>query len=63
LVDGENVLLVRAGNVEGLVEAVWRLAGDAELRYRLSAGARELAGFFSWQAIAESHARLYRQLR
>jgi GT2 family glycosyltransferase/glycosyltransferase involved in cell wall biosynthesis len=63
LVDGENALLVGAGDVEGLVEAVWRLAGDTELRERLGAGARELAGFFSWAAIAQSHARLYRQLR
>ncbi|HEY0069010.1 MAG TPA: glycosyltransferase, partial [Chloroflexia bacterium] len=63
LVDGENALLVTPGDVEGLVEAIERLAAGAELRDRLSAGAGELAGFFSWEAIAESHARLYRQLR
>jgi glycosyltransferase involved in cell wall biosynthesis len=62
LVDGENALLVKVGDVEGLVEAVARLAGNAELRERLGRGAKELAGFFSWAAIAEKHARLYRRL-
>ncbi|MEA2572735.1 MAG: hypothetical protein QOH93_33 [Chloroflexia bacterium] len=62
LVDGENALLVKVGDVEGLAEAVGRLAEDAELRERLSAGAGELARFFGWDAIAESHARLYREL-
>ncbi|HVG00064.1 MAG TPA: glycosyltransferase [Chloroflexia bacterium] len=62
LVDGENALLVKVGDVEGIVEAVARLAGDDELRERLGRGAGELAGFFNWAAIAESHARLYRRL-
>lgn len=62
LVDGENALLVKVGDVEGLVEAVARVAGDGELRERLGRGAKELAGFFSWATIAESHARLYRRL-
>jgi glycosyltransferase involved in cell wall biosynthesis len=63
LVDGENALLVHAGDIEGLAGAVARLAEDAELRRRLGRGARELAAYFSWDAIAESHARLYRRLR
>ncbi|HYP21915.1 MAG TPA: hypothetical protein VEY08_17735 [Chloroflexia bacterium] len=62
MVDGENALLVKVGDVEGLVEAVARVAGDGELRERLGRGAKELAGFFSWATIAESHARLYRRL-
>jgi glycosyltransferase involved in cell wall biosynthesis len=63
LVDGENALLVKAGDVDGLVKAVGRVAGDAGLRDRLSEGARMLSGFFSWASIAESHARLYDRLR
>ena len=63
MVDGENALLVKAGDVDGLVKAVGRVAGDAGLRDRLSEGARMLSGFFSWASIAESHARLYDRLR
>lgn len=62
LVDGENALLVKVGDIEGLAEAAGRLAGDAELRNRLGRAARDLAKFFSWATIARSHARLYRQL-
>lgn len=62
LVDGENALLVKVGDVEGLAAAVGRVAGDARSRHRLSEGARALSGFFSWASIAESHARLYGQL-
>ncbi len=63
LVDGKNALLVKVGDVEGLAEAVERVAGDGGLGDRLSEGARALSGFFSWASIAESHARLYGQLR
>ncbi len=62
LVDGENALLVKACDTEGLAEAVWRLAGDGELRARLTGGSLELARFFSWQRIAEHHLSLYRML-
>jgi glycosyltransferase involved in cell wall biosynthesis len=59
LVDGENALLVKVGDVDGLAAAVGRMAGDARLRDKLSEGARMLSGFFSWASIAESHTRLY----
>jgi glycosyltransferase involved in cell wall biosynthesis len=41
LVDGENALLVPAGDPEALAAALRRLAGDDELARRLSAGGHE----------------------
>jgi glycosyltransferase involved in cell wall biosynthesis len=38
--DGEEGLLVDAGNIAGLAEAIERLAGDERLRHRLASAAR-----------------------
>ncbi|HST04979.1 MAG TPA: glycosyltransferase [Chloroflexia bacterium] len=62
LVDGDNAVLVRPGDVDGLVLAIARVAEDAELRGRLAEGAAQLAPFFSWTRIAEAHRALYRRL-
>lgn len=62
LEDGHNALLVEAGNAEMLAAAIGRVAADGELRTRLANGAREIARFFSWAAIAEQHAQLYSEL-
>ena len=62
LADGDNAVLVRPGDVEGLVRAIERVAGDSELRGRLAQGAAKLARFFSWARIAEAHIDLYRRL-
>jgi glycosyltransferase involved in cell wall biosynthesis len=40
LVDGESALLVHAGDAESLAHALRRLATDADLARRLSAGGR-----------------------
>ena len=62
LVDGENALLVVPGDAGALAGAMERVACSAELRERLSAGARELAAFFDWGHIARMHLDLYRSL-
>jgi glycosyltransferase involved in cell wall biosynthesis len=62
LVDGENALLVRIGDEEALMSAIERLAQDDALREKLARGSAALARHFSWEAIAEQHARLYDDL-
>ena len=60
--DGENVLLVPPGDVDTLAEAVARLANDANLRTRLSAGAKALGERFDWSTISRKTLDLYRRL-
>ena len=62
LTDGVNGLLYRAGDVDGLVEALTRLRGDASLRSRLSANARTRSERFSPQAEASNIMSLYRRV-
>lgn len=62
LIDGKNALLVEPGDVAALAHAIETLAGDPALRDQLSAGAKELAHFFSWERIAQLHVALYRDL-
>lgn len=52
--DGENALLVDPEDREAWVRAIRRLAGDADLRARLAARAREdLARHYTWDRRAE----------
>ncbi|HYE15368.1 MAG TPA: glycosyltransferase family 4 protein [Pyrinomonadaceae bacterium] len=51
--DGENGLLVKPGNVEGLVSAVTRLMGDRELSDRLAAAAHEDVKAYTWERRVE----------
>jgi glycosyltransferase involved in cell wall biosynthesis len=61
--DGETGLLVRAREVAALRAAVERLCGDAALRRRLGAAARERAREqFSWTAAAGAICRAYREV-
>ncbi len=60
--DGENVLLVPPNDVDSLATAIARLAGDADLRARLSAGAEALGERFDWAAISQQTLDLYRRL-
>jgi len=60
--DGENVLLVAPRDVESLARAISRLADDASLRVRLSAGAEALGDRFDWGAISQQTLDLYRRL-
>jgi glycosyltransferase involved in cell wall biosynthesis len=62
LVDGENVLLVPAGDPEALAAAIERLSLDPALRQKLHRGALELAGHFEWDRIAAELAGICREL-
>ncbi|WP_194174874.1 glycosyltransferase [Desulfofundulus thermobenzoicus] len=62
LQDGENVLLVPAGDREAFLQAVRQLAFDPELRLRLGTNARHWGAAFTWEAIARQHLALYHQL-
>jgi glycosyltransferase involved in cell wall biosynthesis len=62
LVDGDNALLVRPGDTGALVEAVGKLAHDADLRVKLAAGSIEVSRYFGWTHIARLHKHLYGEL-
>ncbi len=60
--DGETGLLVPPRDAPALRAAVQRLLGDAELRERLGAAARERARErFGWDAVIERTLAVYRQ--
>ena len=62
--DGESGLLVPVQDVEGLADALDRLAGDADLRRKLGGGARALAeSAFGEDAVVAQTLSLYRGLR
>ena len=58
-----GALLVPPETPPALAEAILRLGADTALRRRLSAAAAELAGRFSWPAIAAETAVLFETLR
>lgn len=52
VIDGENGLLARPGDVRDLGEKMGRLLEDGDLRARLAAGGIELSGRFTWERAA-----------
>jgi glycosyltransferase involved in cell wall biosynthesis len=60
--DGENVVLVPPEDAGAIVNAVNRVAASPELRAKLERGALQAAQFFTWDAIADAHLALYRDL-
>ena len=62
LQDGDHCLLVPPGDAESLAEAAARVLADNTLRQRLSAGAREMAGHFTWDAVAAKTIHFYQQV-
>ncbi|MGC8787189.1 MAG: glycosyltransferase family 4 protein [Anaerolineae bacterium] len=62
LVDGKNILLVPPDNALATAEAIERLISEPMLRARLAQGAKELAGEFTWDRIAEENVRVYHKL-
>ncbi|MGI8421852.1 MAG: glycosyltransferase family 4 protein [Gaiellaceae bacterium] len=61
--DGETGLLVEPGDVDGLRAALERLLGDAELRHRLGAAARErVRKRFSWGTVTNDTLAAYRSI-
>ncbi|MFQ3565511.1 MAG: glycosyltransferase [Aggregatilineales bacterium] len=61
--DGVNMLLVPPGEASAFAAALGRLRNDVELRHRLKAGARALAGQFSWDAIATQTLDFFERIR
>jgi glycosyltransferase involved in cell wall biosynthesis len=59
--DGETGLLVGAGDVEELTEAMSRLIGDSVLRERLGERARERSRAFTAEAVLPELERLYEE--
>ncbi len=55
-------LLVPPGDVDGLVAAIERLLNDRMLLETLRRGARDVAKFYSWSAVASTVAALYEDL-
>ncbi len=62
LVEGENVVLVRADQPQALAEAISHLAATPGLRRRLGEGALALAANFGWDKIAADTLALYHTL-
>jgi glycosyltransferase involved in cell wall biosynthesis len=60
LVDGENVVLARSGDLGGIADAFVRLLGDPELRRHVGEGGRRLIRErFSMEAVTAAHLDLY----
>jgi glycosyltransferase involved in cell wall biosynthesis len=58
--DGENMLLVKPGDADGLADAMRQLHESAEMREQLRKGASELAHTFEWPEIARATTDYYR---
>lgn len=61
--DGENGLVVPPGDAEALAEAMRRVATDATLRERLTAGGTASVAHYTDARMAEAYMALYRRLR
>ena len=60
VVSGKTGILVRLGDIEGLADAVTRLAADRNLREALGRNGREWClEAFDWHSMVEQIERLY----
>lgn len=62
IVQGETMWLAPARSPDALASAITSLWNDPGLRQRLSAGSMLLARRFTWEAIAQQHVQVYREL-
>jgi len=62
ILPGENMLLAEPNNAASLAQTLALLAGDDDMRERLSNGAKTLGDLFEWDTIATQTATLYRTL-
>ncbi|WP_323816585.1 glycosyltransferase family 4 protein [Cellvibrio sp. NN19] len=60
--DGENCLLVKAGDAKAMSHAISRILRDDELALKLSNGAKEIASKFNLERESESWISLYQRL-
>lgn len=61
--NGENCVMVPAGNVNKISEAIIQLLEDAELRDRFIAEGRKTASNFNWSEIGRQYEKLFLQTR
>jgi glycosyltransferase involved in cell wall biosynthesis len=61
--DGENALLVGAGDAAGIHDAMRRLASDDALRARLGAAGRTTAARFTARSMAQAYEAVYARVR
>jgi len=61
-IHGENIWLTPPHSSELLADAIGYLWQHGNVRQRLSLGALQLAGRFTWEAIADRHIEIYRGL-
>ena len=59
IVDGENMALVPPGDAQALAARLAALIANPDARRRLAEGARQLAGLFTWDAIAQRTQEVY----
>ena len=62
LAHGENIWLAAREDAGALVEAIHLLRYDPALRAKLGQGAREAAGCFTWERIAEASEQFFMEL-
>jgi len=62
LTDGDGVALVPPGDPAALAAAVSRLIDSPGQAERMSRRAREIARSFGWEAIAQRHEQIYREI-
>lgn len=62
LSDGDDALLPAVADSTALADAMARIMNDAGLRNRLRDGGRAVVERFTWQASADRHRDIYRQL-
>ncbi len=62
LIHGQNVFLVPPDEPSALAAAIGQLAANPQLRQKIGAGARALAGQFRWDKIAADTLELYRAI-
>lgn len=61
--DGENGCLVHLPELKAMAAAIDRLAGDADLRGRMGAAARDSAEAFAWDVCRDHYIQLFATLR
>lgn len=62
IVEGENGLIVRDGDVEGLAEAIVRLMEDEELRKRMGENAKGVVETYSEEKVMNKWVSLYEEI-
>ena len=60
--EDETGMLVEPNDVEGLADAILRLAGDSDIRRTLGLAGRRFAELHDWNLITERTDRLYREV-